>query len=334
MKPLAVNRFLAALTFALIVYVGVPLETSAQAVRSVQTFYVRPQIGLTSYIGDRSAALFSLGQGFPYAAGLELGYQFERPYSVGINYHFAHSPAIRLGGASSARHSLDAPFRYTFIENGATLRNSTGPAPYLTLGPHVTIGSAYPDGTNGRETRIAFGPLAGVGVDVPLNDQVSLFFEGATRAAFPDDAADGLKTDKFAGFDLLSTLNAGLKIGFKSGAVPPGAVAIDGPAQLDVGQPGTFTANVDGDATHPVEYRWHWEDGTVSAGLAATRTFSEPGTYTVTFAASNRAGAHSETLTVAVMAVEIPDPPEIRFIAAEPDSVDTETPVRFTTQVQ
>lgn len=334
MKPLAVTRFFAALALTLIVCVGVPVEALSQPVRSVQSVYVRPQIGVASYVGDRNAALFSFDGGFPYAAGLELGYQFERPYSAGLAYQFAKFPSIAPEDATSARHSINALFRYTFSRNRATLRNSTGLAPYVTVGAHATFGNVPSNSTDDSKTRVAFGPLAAVGVDVPLSDYVTFFAEGTARVAFPDDATDGLEAEKFAGFDLLNTLGTGLKISLKSGATPPDIVSIQGPSRLDADQPGTFTATIDGDATLPVEYRWDWGDGEFSTGLEVTHAFSKPGRYTVTFVASNRAGSRSEALTVEVVPVVVPVPPNIRSITATPDTVDTRTPVRFTADVQ
>lgn len=334
MKPLAVNRYPAVLALTLIICAGVSIEAAGQSVRSVQTFYARPKIGLSSYIGDRNVALFSFDRGLPFAVGAEFGYQFERPYSAGLAYQYGRYPTIAPEGSAKARHSVDALFRYTFAGNASTLRNSTGAAPYVTLGAHATFGDVFSSDAGEAETKVAFGPLASVGLDVPLNDRLTFFVEGTGRAAFPDDAADGLGGKRFAGFDLLSTLGAGLTISFKSGATPPSAISIQGPPRLDADQPGTFTAKIDDNATRPVEYQWHWGDGEVSSGLEATHAFSEPGAYTVTFEASNRAGSHSQWMTVTVSPVVVPVLPAISSITASPDSVDTVTPVRFSAQVE
>jgi outer membrane protein OmpA-like peptidoglycan-associated protein len=64
----------------------------------------------------------------------------------------------------------------------------------------------------------------------------------------------------------------------------------------------------------------------------ASHTYGEPGTYTVTFDASNRAGEASESITVEVTAP--PEPAQITSINADPNPVDEGEAVRFSSNVQ
>ncbi|HET6567914.1 MAG TPA: PKD domain-containing protein, partial [Rhodothermales bacterium] len=180
-------------------------------------------------------------------------------------------------------------------------------------------------------TRTAAGPLVGFGLEFPWRDRNAFFVQGTVRAAFPDENLDGRANDGFGSFDLLTTLGAGLKFGLAPAARPPQVLTVDGPAQLDLSQPGTFTADVAGGATRPVEYRWDWGDGESATGLTATHSFGVAGSYTVRFTASNRAGASSAEHEVVV--VRPVQGPRITNITSDPDNPDVGMSVRFTADV-
>ncbi len=301
-----------------------PVE--AQHRRPAETFFARPHVGVSSYVGDNDKSLFSSGGAFPYNAGLELGYQFSHPFSLGVGYQIGNYPGIDLREDDELRHTIRLLLRYT-------LGRSTGVAPYLQTGGHITFGNVLKTGSTQEESETSYGALFGVGVDVPISNNLSLFFEAVTHPTFPDDAVDGNEAGGSGNFDLLSTLGAGLKISFKSAYTAPRVLALAGPDRLEAGQSGTFTATTnDAEASRPVSYRWDWGDGTSSAGLTASHSYAAPGSYTVRFTASNRGGSDTQTTTVRV--VPQPVPAAIIALSADPQDPDTRTPVRFRATVR
>ena len=296
----------------------------AQSVRPERTFFLRPHVGIASYVGDNEKALFNFDAAFPYTAGLDLGYQFSRPLSLSAGYVLGSYPGVATAGENDLRHTTRLLLRYTF--GGAT-----GVAPYLQAGAHATFGEVTLAG-GATETRTAFGPVVGLGLDVPLSGRVSLFFEATTHAAFPDDAADGRDDGGSGGFDLLSSFGTGIKINL-GGAVAPRVLSVEGPDRLQAGDQGTFTATVnEARATRPVTYRWDWGDGTSSTGLTATHRYAAAGSYTVRFTATNRAGSDTATRTVQVAEATVPA--TIVTLTANPPDPDTRTAVRFDASVR
>lgn len=88
--------------------------------------------------------------------------------------------------------------------------------------------------------------------------------------------------------------------------LPPKPVqvrTVDGPAALQVGQTGTFTAVINDNSTPPVKLVWDFGDNTGGDGLTVTHSYSTSGTYTVKFTASNPGGDDSKTTTVTVRPV-------------------------------
>ncbi len=88
----------------------------------------------------------------------------------------------------------------------------------------------------------------------------------------------------------------------QGGFIPVEIIALDGPAELDVGEEGTFTATVnEEEATPPLTYEWDFGDGTTATtDLLATHNYDESGTYTIAFTASNEGSTDSRSMTVTV----------------------------------
>ncbi|HMB93726.1 MAG TPA: PKD domain-containing protein [Rhodothermales bacterium] len=311
-------------------------SVAAQAMRPEQSWYLRPHVGISSYVGDQDKAFFSSGDGFPYNVGAEIGYQFSYPLSLGLGYQLGNYPGISPLDANDnslgddKRHTVRLLLRYMF-------GSETGVAPYIQTGGHVTFGKVTRMTLNDvpdpfvEETETAFGALLGLGVDIPVSNSLSFFIEGVTHPTFPDDAVDGREDEDGASFDLLTTLGAGLKINFKSAYVAPEVLEVNGPERLLAGETGSYSARINADrVTMPVEYRWDWGDGNMSTGIAASHSYARPGTYTIKFSATNRAGTASQTMRVDVLAI----PAEIVTISANPTNPDTRTPVRFRSTVQ
>lgn len=301
-------------------------DLQAQATRTEGTFFLRPQGGVASYVGDNNKTFLSFDESFPYSAGLELGYQFSHPFSLGAGYLVGNYPGITASGDADVRHTGQVLLRYTF-------GGETGVAPYLQTGFHATFGKVTPAGTNRAESKTAFGPLAGLGLDLPVGRGVSLYLEGTTRFGFPDDAVDGRDNGGSGGFDLLSTLGAGLTFSLGSGAVAPQVLALTGPERLRAGQDGTYTATVNEErATRPVTYRWDFGDGATAEGLTATHRWAAPGTYTVRFTATNRKGTDTRTLSVRVDEALVPA--TIVTMTADPMNPEATKPVRFNATIR
>jgi outer membrane protein OmpA-like peptidoglycan-associated protein len=116
------------------------------------------------------------------------------------------------------------------------------------------------------------------------------------------------------------------------GATAPVVNSVSGPDTLETGQSGTFEATVSEEADEPLTYEWSFGDGSTGSGLTTTKTYGSPGTYTVEFRASNEGGADSSQTSVRV--VRPPQPASITSINAQPNPVDANNRVRFTSNVQ
>lgn len=319
-----------ALAVALLFCFAAPLSSQAQVKRAGDTFYIKAGGGLSDYAGDRDLTTnfsdffdsdkFSADDAFPYTLLGEVGYQFSPSTSIGVGYQFGQYPYSDGPATSSAigtaRHTTQLLGRYTFGARSWTL------APYLDAGVQASFG--------GEST--AFGPLLGAGLDIVMTKRTSLFLETRFNYTFGDAALDN--ADGGVGADVLSALPAaGVKINFQSATTPPRILAVDGPTEAQTGESITFSATVnEAEATQPLSYEWEFGDGGSASGLTASRTYRQPGSYTVTFTASNAAGEASQTLTVNV--ARAPQPARIASVNANPNPVDEGESVQFNANVQ
>ena len=314
------KRYLyAAFLFGLAAVMLTPESTLAQAIRPEQTLYIKPRVGISWHLGDteKSPGNFNMDNWkvdgkFPYAAGLELGYQFNQSASLSLGYQLSNHPLIFHYGDTvpdgvdndeTMFHSAQLLFRI-----GAQSRV----APFFAIGGHAMF-------NNDDRASTAFGPAVGLGLDIAVSDRTSLVFEWLSNLTFPDDAADGMDAnvfgDDFAPFDALSTVTLGLKYNFKSAFTPVDVMSVDCPGRIQLGQSATFTASVNEEAaTKPLEYRWDFGDGNTATGLLATHTFDRTGTYNVTFTANNRGSTDTEACSVEVFAPA----PQVTSISANP----------------
>lgn len=316
-------------------------QALAQNHRPEKTLYIMPRVGISNYAGDLDPGIFSFdewNQGFPYSASLEIGYQFTPSFAFALGYNISdftelsEQPGRALGtnanytGDYSRRHIASALLRFT---------GRSRVAPYLEIGGGGVAGLSDPQG----DEVYAFGPIAGLGLDIVLNDRTSLLFGYQAMLTFPDEKVDGggnngyyPAPNRFGEFDYLSNLSLGLKINFRSAFTAVDVLAINGPSALQTGQSGTFEATVNMNATEPVEYRWDFGDGQMASGLVADHAYSRAGTYTVTFTASNSGSTDSESMTVTVT-----DPPvaaAIVSINATPNPAEVGQTVRFSSNVR
>lgn len=114
---------------------------------------------------------------------------------------------------------------------------------------------------------------------------------------------------------------------------PVQILSVTGPDSLHTSQTGTFSVNTNEDAKQPVTLAWNFGDN--SAGAASqqvTHSFSRPGTYTVSIAATNKRGSDSGTTTVVVY--DPPVPAELVSVSGTPLNPDTRTAVRFSSSAR
>ncbi len=339
------QRVLPGFAFALFLLLLAGSDALAQTtVRMDETVFIRPRVGLSSYLGDNEKTPFNFDGdlfdgGFPYSLGLEVGYQFNPRYSLGLGFQFGDYRGITefVNGQDftndpNTRSTVQLLARYLLSEGKV--------APYLHAGAQVSFGKtlvwnpATPNGPFREENNTSFGPLFGAGLDVMLSQQVSFFVETTANVTFPDDAADGRDDNGFGGFDfLINTVGAGLKFNLKSPFVPAVVGSVTCPAgELETGQGATFAATVNADATQPVSVTWDFGDGATASGLTATHIYEQAGTFTATVAADNGRGASTATCMVTV--VPACTAAEIVTMTASTMNPDTHTEVRFNANVQ
>ncbi|MFP4227632.1 MAG: PKD domain-containing protein [Salinivenus sp.] len=320
------------IALALLLAAAVPSQ--AQDKRADDTYYLKGGGGLSDYAGDRGPTSdladffdtekFSADDAFPYTLLGEVGYQFSPATSLGLGYQFGQYPYADGPATSSAigtaRHTVQLLGRYTFGARNWTV------APYLDAGANVSFG--------GEST--AVGPSLGAGLDVVVSSRTSLFFEARFNGTFDDGATDNRPRNGSAGvpFDGLSALPAaGVKVNFESATTAPRVLALDGPTEAEAGEDVTFTATVnEEEATRPLSYEWDFGDGGSDTGTTASRAFREPGSYTITFTASNEAGEASDSMTINV--AQAPQPAQIASLNADPNPVDEGETVRFSANVE
>ncbi len=325
-------------------------STLAQDLRPQDTFFIKPRIGVSSYLGDNEKSptnlnfdMYKIDGKLPFNVAIELGYQFSVPFSISLAYQLGNYPIITQFGEEegsqlgidndpTTRSSIHLFGRYTF----ATAR--TRVAPYLDFGLSYSFGDvAQQQGgvrTGQNASGSAFGPLVGLGLDIALNDRTSFFIESVSGYHLGDTELDANDANGFGSGDLLTGIGLGLKINFKRAFTPVEVFSVTCPSQsLTVGQTGTFTATANGDvASQPIEYRWDFGDGQTGTGLSATHSYSQAGTYTVTFTATNSGSTDSGTCEVRVIA-----PSEIVTITANKNTVsicDPDPSVRFSANVR
>jgi PKD repeat protein len=316
-------RTLSSLFVALALVVATVAPAQAQTKRAGDTFYLKLGGGFSDYTGDFSDPFegFSDGDGFPYTWLGEVGYKPSSAFSVGLAYQAGRFPLVNndLPDTDPDRLSGQLLGRYTFGAKKWTV------APYVDAGANLSF--------TGSDT--GFGPTVGAGLDIVLNDWASFYVESRANFTFDDESIDNPDPPQGGtSFDALSeAIGIGVTMTFSTATTPPRVIAVDGPTDVQTGESLTYSATVNEDeATRPLTYQWDFGDGSTGSGLTASHTFRQPGTYTVTFTASNTAGEASESITV--NAVRPPQPAQITQLDAEPNPVDEGETVSFTTDAE
>ena len=305
--------------------------------------YLLVRGGATGYFGDldldsdsdQGEATPNISDGFDevgFGVGGELGYLFNDNLSVGLAYLYSQHPDLdnetdftRVDDdfdKDEYAHQIQLLFRYL-------------PFSSARISPYVELGGAgvYAQGTeqarnNGDdddERVIGYGPVLGLGIDFAFTNRLSLLLGAQATAVFPDVALDGADPGTFgsqaddADFDILANIGGGLRFAFRS---PVTGVEIEGlecPAELEVGETGSFSVFTNANADAPVSTTWQWGDGTTGSGMSSSHSYSAPGTYTVTAMAMNPGGDDSESCLVTV--VETPVAPRLAGCRATPSRV-------------
>ncbi len=316
----------------LLLSVGMTAQTvTAQSLRPEDTFFIKPKVGIAWYLGDNEKSPFNfnfdaykIDGKLPYGLAGELGYQFGVPFSVSLAYQFGNYPVITQFGEQTEGSIEEDPTTRSSVQLFATLKaanSTTRVAPYLQLGANYSFGDVQQPG-GGQESESAFGPLVGLGLDIALNDRTSFFIENTASLTVDDLAMDANEDNGFGGMDVLNVLGLGLKINFKRAFTPVEVLALDCPAQLAVNETGSFSATINEKASEPLDFRWDYGDGATGTGLASSHSFSQSGTYTVTFTATNEGSTDFQSCSVRVIA-----PAEIVTIGADNTTVTTCEPL-------
>ena len=324
----------------------------AQDLRPTETLYFTPRVGISSYLGDNDPDVDFDEWGavdgiIPLYGGLEIGYQYTKSFAVGFGVGISALPTsvgpdIGAGDRAYLKDETQGAFlKYPFY---LTTRFQTpgNVSPYIELGAGGAVTTFNRTGDTGN-TRLAYGPQVGVGVDFFFNPRTAFTIGLQSLFTFPDEVIDsdefnrdryGAAVRDFASFDLVNNLSLGLKFNNKKAFTPVDVMGVNCPSTLQVGQSGTFEAMVNMNATMPVEYRWDFGDGNMGTGLVATRSYDRAGTYIVTFTSSNGRSMDSESCTVTVVAPPVAASVVSINSSPNPASACTAQTVRFSSNVR
>lgn len=332
--------------FSLVVVAALlPVELFAQSERADGAVFFRPRVGISYYLGDNEKSPFNFDgemfdNSFPYSVGAEIGYQFNPRYSLGLALTLADYP-----GVTEFRNEMDVsehPTTRTSIQLIARkLLSDNKIAPYFQAGLHATFGktAVYSDdaclttGPCDESSETSFGPLVGFGLDFFINENMSFFTEIGANMTFGDEKVDGYDDNGFGGFDIIGATSLGLKINL-SGFTPvelTGLVCVADP--VETGAPTTFSGMINDDASEPVEAIWRFGDGNTATGLTATHAFAAAGRYDVSLTVTNGRGRGNSTRSCTVVVNDPCEPATIVSMTASTMSPDTQTGVRFMSNV-
>jgi PKD repeat protein/outer membrane protein W len=323
-----------------------PQSLYAQSKRADKTAFLRPQVGIAYYLGDNEKSPFNFDgdlfdNDFSYSAALEVGYQFNPRYSLGLGIRSAS-----YGGITEFVNGMDVsshPTTRTSVELTARYLLSEGRiAPYVQGGLHTTFGKTalfspgapcLTTGVCATSNETSFGPLLGFGLDFLISDNTSFFIEHGVNLTFGDARADGYDGNGFGGFDYLGHTSLGLKLNLKR-FTPVVVDNIVCPVEtIETGTPIMFTGSVNPDATLPVAGSWDFGDGGTGSGLSASHSFSSAGSFDVAFTATNGMGKGRDVRTCPVTVKPACEAAEIVSMSASQMNPDTETSVRFSSSV-
>lgn len=319
----------------------------AQNYRAEKSPYLLGRVGLNTYGGDRDDnpdnELSEYVDNIGFSLGVEFGYHVSKRFSVGLMHLSGNYPKV-----SDPRPEINPPLFQEIDEaNSSDWRHHLNLLGRLNLipdkraNPYLHAGLGLGFGKINDNIEVGYGPVAGLGLDVAVTDQVGLFLETTTMLMFPDEALDQADPTKYdpstsdddvSAFDAFNFYGLGLRFNFRPAFTPVMVLALDCPETLNVGETGTFTATVNEDATPPVEYSWNFGDNMAAPGLLASHSYDQAGSYTVNFTADNGGSTDAASCVVRVIA-----PASVTTITSNRTEIDTcepLVPVQFNANVR
>jgi len=217
-----------------------------------------------------------VGTAFPDPANL-LGLRVRLPMAIGENV------TVTYGISGTAEYGRDYRLYVADAEGNWTETTPSGQTGQIQIvftdeNPDPAAISPFT-----RDLRVAVQPGSAFNVDLRIELQSAAAPSGRqiTVGRFPDNR-DNVVTLRIAPVAVAATVAC--------------------PAQLTVGQAGEFTATINATATRPVSYLWTFQSGVTSTDRVATHTFTVPGTYPVTLAATGPNNTSTQTCNVTVVA--------------------------------
>lgn len=350
-----------ALLLLLLFYGGVMGQTAtqvAQQTRNGKSLYVKLMGGLNVYGGDtdgiphyKKISLVEIGdylKALGYSGRLEIGLPITKRFDVALAGEYGHYPNIEPSEGAFAlpfsqgkisdekRLHLDLLGRFNVLPDNTI-------NPFVQLGANLTFGKTTDIVTSAKSTKLGFGPSGGFGLDVKVSDRLSVVLENNHALVFPDIAVDGADYAKQFGssgddqdHDWLSFYGIGakLKIGNGVGCSPIDILQINGPRTLTLSEEGNFTSTLNTSASTPAEYYWDFGDGTVAQGMNVSHKFGKPGTYTVTFSATNCGGTDVESFPITVSGATAQ--PNLSIVSLTPSMTSAKVGevIRFNSEVR
>jgi len=273
------QRYMLHLLIAIALISVSSLSAFSQYAQDRNYFYLKGAAALSSYFGDLNS-VNSDEPFFSYALQGGFGYQLSKNIAFGANYRVADYPRTDRPGLSdyTRSHTTDIYTAYSFLPNRLI-------SPYALAGIGMTFYGTYD--TNPGFNPV-FGPVAGIGLDVRLTDQITVFVHGKMDFIIDDEAMD-MKRGA-AGFDALGFWGAGVRVNLRSSFRPVTRVRIAGPDVVHVGEPVSYQAALEGNPSGPVDVRWFFGDGNRAIGQTALNVYMNTGTFTVTVVTTDRRG--------------------------------------------
>lgn len=185
-----------------------------------------------------------------------------------------------------------------------------------------------------QKSKLHFGVNFGLGLDFVLSPSTSFFVETGVNLFTEHSDIDGIENGGFGPVDLLGWNVLGFS--FTPTSFVPVLVGelICPVREIETGQPTTFSASVNPNASQPVIGTWNFGDGSTATGLSASHTFARAGSYDVTFTATNGNGKGTSSKVCAVTTKDPCVKADIVSMNASTMNPDTRTSISFSSNVR
>lgn len=299
----------------------------AQANADSGTFFVSAKLGVNTYSGELDgegtnsegarSRLGWLQSEYGPGIGVEGGYSISPQWSVGAGLLVSSYPALDRADITNPQTGQQGQLndgsivsqlyglgRFTPIRLGSF-------SPYAQAGFALLFGQGR-DPANGQLI-LGYGPVVGLGVELPVSSESRAFVEIAGSMVVPDDALDNSDPSAYAvgwadnaDYDATIQFAVGLRYIFGRDRGIPVSVEVSCPDSIAVGQAGQFVARANPEATQPVLFTWSYGDGTGGLGSVDSHTFQTRGNFEVTVEAK---GALNHAMASCLVFVSEPSEP-------------------------